>query len=107
MERELSNFSLTLQHDSSQPDEKRIIARVLHMVGGEIRRYGIIPQIRGSSHFDLNVLFPMSPRTCKLVKKWLSYGQKRGIARTFSQEMGQPLPLTDTINKIKTTPSKN
>eukprot|EP00116_Pleurobrachia_bachei_P018079 sb/3478341/ len=23
---------------------------------------------------DLNVLFPMSPRFCKLVKKWLSYG---------------------------------
>ena len=23
---------------------------------------------------DLNVLFPMSPRSCKLVEKWLSYG---------------------------------
>ena len=26
---------------------------------------------------DLNVLFPMNPRFCKLVKKWLCYGQKR------------------------------
>eukprot|EP00116_Pleurobrachia_bachei_P011828 sb/3472090/ len=31
---------------------------------------------------DLNVLFLMSQRFCKLVKKWLSYGQKRA---KFSQ----------------------
>eukprot|EP00116_Pleurobrachia_bachei_P018990 sb/3479252/ len=36
------------------------------------------------AHFiGLYVLFRMSPRSCKLVKKWLSYGQKRGFARTF------------------------
>eukprot|EP00116_Pleurobrachia_bachei_P004411 sb/3464673/ len=37
---------------------------------------------------ELNVLFPTSPRFCKLVKKWLSYGQKRGFARTFLLRSG-------------------